>query len=139
MALILSSESINSETTAQEAVVENVLPSPDNASPPTPSSESDNVVSDKSSDTPTDSERTNFNKQEAIVEISKSDSSAGSDRANSEHEIRPEKIPSNKESETVTQQPQQQQQPPQTIEPHENVDKIPEQKVTTQKSSVDNV
>lgn len=135
MAVILSSESINSETTAQDPVVENVLPSPDlPSSPSSSSSESDNVVSDKPSDTPTNTERTNFNKQEEIVVISKSDSGAGSGSAKSEHEIQPVKIVSNREAEAVSQQ----QQPP-TIETNENVDKIPEQKVTTQKASADNV
>lgn len=136
MAVILSSESINSETTAQDPVVENVLPSPDlpSSPPSSSSSESDNVVSDKSSDTPTNNERTNFNKQEEIVVISKSDSGAGSGSAKSEHEIQPDKIVSNREAEAVSQQ----QQPP-TIETNENVDKIPEQKVTTQKASADNV
>lgn len=132
MAVILSSESINSETTAQDPMVENVLPSPDLSSPPSASSESDIVVSDKLSDTPTNNERTNFNKQEEIVIISNSDSGAGSGR--SEHEIQPQKIVSNREAEAVTQQQQ-----PQTIQTNENVQRIPEQKITTQKSSVDNV
>lgn len=134
LAVILSSESINSETAAQDPVVENVLPSPDlSSSPPSSSSESDNVVSDKPSDTPTNNERTNFNKQEEIVVISQSDSGAGSGSAKSEHEIKPDQIVSNSEAEAVSQRQ------PQTTETNDNVDKIPEQKVTTQKSSVDNV
>lgn len=136
MAVILSSESINSETTAPDPVVENVLPNPD-LSPPSSPPESDIVVSDQLSDTPTNNERTNFNEHEEIVIISKSDSGADSGSAKSEHEIKSEKIVSNREAEVVSQQQQQQQ--PQTIETNENVDKIPEQKITTQKSSVDNV
>lgn len=116
MAVILSSESINSETTAYESV-ENVLQSPDPAT--------DVSVSDKSSDTPTNTERTNFKLEEIIHQ---------NDGGKSEHEIKQKKIVSNIESELT----QQRQQPQITIESNENIE-ILEQKITTQKSSDDNV
>lgn len=114
LAVILSSESINSEATAHSPV-ENVLPSPDL------SSESDGV-SDKLSDTPTNIERTNVKPEEII---SKSDSSG-----KSEHEIEPNKIISNTEADIAQQ--------PQIIESNENVE-IPERKIATQKTSDDQV
>lgn len=113
--------------------MENVLPSPDLSSASSSTAKSDIVVSDKLSDIHTNNERTNLNKQEEIVIISKSDrSNDGGVSAQSEHEIRSEKILSNTHAEVVSQQPH-------TIESSENVDKIPEQKITTQKITDDNV
>lgn len=116
--MILSSESIDSETTAHESV-ENVIQSPVG-------------VSEKlSSDTPTNTERTNL-KSDEILQISKSDGDP------SEHKIEQEKIVSNinRESELLQQQQREQQQP-QATDPKENVE-IPEQKITAQKSSDNN-
>lgn len=115
--MILSSESINSEATAHHPV-ETVLPSADQ------SSESD-VVSDKLSDTPTITERTNL-KPEEIAIISKNSDSSGK----SEHETVSDKILSNK----VEEIPQQ----PQISASNEHVE-IPERKITTQKIPDDQV
>lgn len=120
MAVILSTESIDSETTAQNSV-ENVLQSPDVAS------KSDGL-SEKSSDTPTIiTERTNL-KTEQIVIVNKNSDDAGD---TSDNDIQPEKILSNTEAE-LSQQPQ-------TIESSENVEISEQKKITTQKSSDDNV
>lgn len=117
LAVILSSESINSETAAHNSV-ENVLQSPDSAS-------KNDAIEEKSSDTPTNIERTNL-KSEEIVIISERDAGGISEYEKNT----PDKIIPNTKAEL----PQQ----AQTIESNENVE-IPEQKITTQKSSDDNV
>lgn len=100
--------------------MENVLPSPDLSSERV-------VVSDKLSDTPTNTERTNL-KPEEIAIISKSDDVSGK----CEHvEIQPDKIVSKTEAEILQHQPQ-------IIESNKNVE-IRERKITTQKSSDDQV
>lgn len=119
MAVILSSESIDSETTAQNTV-ENVLQSPDLAS-------KSDANSEKSSDTPpTNAERTNLKAEELVI-ISKN----GDAGDTSDNEIQPEKILSTNTGAELSPQPH-------TIESSENVE-IPEQTTTTQKSSDDNV
>lgn len=132
LAMILSSESLNSEAIAQNTVA-------DEQSSPNLASNSDDI-SDKFSDTPTNSERTQTLNTQEIVIINKNDGTGGGAGAKSEYEIQPDQIVTTTQAE-LSQQPQHQQQQHQQIpiETKEKNEEILEQKITTQKLRDDNV